>query len=177
MIVKINKKIIVTLLVILISIFCCQPVKAYNITQEIYIAEADGGEFGAGGQIPSTGGSTSGLSWDSIKQQADSWLNSGKGQDHVDDSKLQDIVIPIGQMLVAIGGIVLLVVTTIMGIKYMTGGPEKRGQLKQQLVGLVVATIVIFAAQFIWALAYTFMTDITVSEIEQKTIKIEQIKA
>lgn len=173
MIVKTDSKIIISVVLILIIIFSCQTVKAYAIHQDIYIADVQGDDVGGSGVA---GGGT-GLSWDSIKGQADSWLQSGKGQDHVDDSKLQDIVIPIGQMLVAIGGIVLLVVTTIMGIKYMTGGPEKRGQLKQQLVGLVVATIVIFAAQFIWALAYTFMTDITVSEIEQKTIKIEQIKA
>ena len=79
-------------------------------------------------------------------------------------------------MLVAIGSVVLVIVTTIMGIKYIMGGPDKRAQLKQQLVGLVVATIVIFAAQAIWALVYNFMTDLTVSKKVESTPMKQEIQ-
>ena len=53
----------------------------------------------------------------------------------------------------------VVVVATIMGIKYMVANPEEKAKLKTQLIGLVVATIVIFAAQFIWSTIYKFFVD------------------
>ena len=39
---------------------------------------------------------------------------------------------------------------TYMGIKYLTSGPEARAKLKVQLIGVVVAGLVIFGAYYIW---------------------------
>lgn len=44
---------------------------------------------------------------------------------------LEEIFIPIGQVLIAIAGIVLVIVTLIMAIKYLTANTEQRGKLKQ----------------------------------------------
>ena len=75
------------------------------------------------------------------------------------EEKMSDIVVPIAQILVGIGTVTVVVVATIMGIKYMVANPEEKAKLKTQLIGLVVATIVIFAAQFIWSTIYKFFVD------------------
>ena len=96
----------------------------------------------------------SNLSWDSIQQKANGWLNSGKTM--ISEDKIAESVIPIGQMLTAIGVAILFGGLVILGIKYMISEPEAKGKLKQQLIGLVVAGVVIFGAYTIWNLTYNF---------------------
>lgn len=101
--------------------------------------------------------------FDGIKDKADAFVNSGKdkGNDYVDPIDLHDIIQPIAQILVAVGTVLVSVVTLVMGIKYIMAAPDEKGKLKQSLIGLVVATIVIYGAQGIWALVYNFMTSVT----------------
>lgn len=73
---------------------------------------------------------------------------------------LENIFIPVGQVLVTIAGVILLVVTLIMAIKYLIANAEQRGKLKQQLVGLVVSTVVIYGAVGIWSIIKSFMENI-----------------
>ena len=71
----------------------------------------------------------------------------------------QNIVSPfveLTQILMTIGAGVLVAVTTYMGIKYLTSGPEAQAKLKVQLIGIVVAGFVIFGAYFIWKVVVTF---------------------
>lgn len=71
----------------------------------------------------------------------------------------QNIVSPfveLTQILMTIGAGVLVAVTTYMGIKYLTSGPEAQAKLKIQLIGIVVAGFVIFGAYFIWRVVVTF---------------------
>ncbi len=70
---------------------------------------------------------------------------------------LEEIFIPIGQVLVTIAGIVLVIVTLIMAIKYLTANAEQKGKLKQQLVGLVISIVVIYGAVGIWSMIKNFM--------------------
>lgn len=70
---------------------------------------------------------------------------------------LEEIFIPIGQVLVTIAGIVLVVVTLLMAIKYLTANAEQKGKLKQQLIGLVVSIIVIYGAVGIWTIIQDIM--------------------
>lgn len=70
---------------------------------------------------------------------------------------IEEKFIPIGQVLVTIASIVLLIVTLIMAIKYLTANAEQRGKLKQQLIGLVVSIVVIYGAVGIWTLIKDFM--------------------
>lgn len=99
--------------------------------------------------------------FDEMKSQADSWLSKGQSGSKVREDDIANIMLPIGQFLVGIGAVVLIVVTIIMGIKYMTADPNSKGKLKQQLLGLVVSTVVIFGAYGIWVLVYNFMDNIT----------------
>lgn len=57
----------------------------------------------------------------------------------------------LGQILTMVGAGVMVAATSYMGIKYMVSPPDKQAALKQQLVGLVVAGIVIFGAYGIWS--------------------------
>lgn len=109
--------------------------------------------------ILSVSSNASGLTWDSIKESADSFTNAGKGQ-MISDDKIIDAVLPVGQMLTAIGVAVLFGGIVILGIKYMMADPQQKGKLKQQLIGLVVAGVVIFGAYSIWKLAYNFFNGI-----------------
>ena len=96
-------------------------------------------------------------SWKSIEQQAKNFIDQGENSKVTEvEEQMGNIVIPIAQILVVIGTIVVVVAATIMGIKYMVANPEEKAKLKTQLIGLVVATIVIFAAQFIWSTVYYF---------------------
>ncbi len=109
--------------------------------------------------ILSVNSNASGLTWDSIKDGADAFTSAGSNP-MISDDKIIDAVLPIGQMLTAIGVAVLFGGIVILGIKYMMADPQQKGKLKQQLIGLVVAGVVIFGAYSIWRLAYNFFNGI-----------------
>ena len=59
-------------------------------------------------------------------------------------------MLPIVNLLVNIGAGVMVAVVTFMGIKYFTSSPDQQAKLKQQLIGVCVAGVVIFGAVGIW---------------------------
>lgn len=71
-----------------------------------------------------------------------------------------EILKPIVGILTAIGVIVLVVVTIIMGIKYMFATPEEAAKLKQQLIGLVVSAVVVLGATAIWGIVLDVLNKI-----------------
>ena len=103
-------------------------------------------------------------SWDEMKQKADSFIEQGKdngGEDVISEESIQELAMPIARALLTVATAILTIVTVIMGIQYSMANPQDKAKLKQRLIGLVVATIVIYGAQGIWALLYNFMTSIT----------------
>lgn len=110
----------------------------------------------------SNDGSPSVDSFDEMKQKADSFIDYGKNKgDTISTDSLNKMVVPVARTMIAIATVVVSVVTVIMGIKYIMAAPDEKGKLKQQLIGLVVSTIVIFGAQGIWSLVYNFMNSVT----------------
>lgn len=103
---------------------------------------------------------SSDLSWNSIKDSVDDFENAGKEESLISTDKIIDAVVPVGQMLTAVGVAVLFGALILLGIKYMTAEPEQKGKLKQQLIGLVIAGIVIFGAFSIWRVAYNFFEEV-----------------
>ena len=100
-------------------------------------------------------------SFDSMKSQADQFINKGKSFGESKTNEITNIMLPIGQFMVGVGVIVLVIVTIIMGIKFMTASdPNTQATLKKQLIGLVVSVIVILGAYGIWKLVYTVMEGI-----------------
>lgn len=104
--------------------------------------------------------SNASLSWDSIQKSAQEWEKQGSSKTIISEDKIVDAVLPVGQMLTAIGVAVVFGGLVILGIKYMISEPEQKGKLKQQLIGLVVAGVVIFGAYTIWNLFYNFFTEL-----------------
>lgn len=91
-----------------------------------------------------------------------SWLDLGKSQQEAGTTpeNFVDDFIGIGQVLVSIGIATILIVSVIMALKWITATPDKQAKLKQQLVGLAVAIVVIFGAVGIWNLVRGIMTHV-----------------
>lgn len=91
---------------------------------------------------------------ESFKGVAD---NSGV---EIDANEVTESFVGLGQILTMIGTGVMIAVTTFMGIKYLTAGPEAQAKLKLQLIGLVVSGIVIFGAYYIWKLVIIIVSSV-----------------
>lgn len=98
--------------------------------------------------------------WDKMKNKADAFITEGKnqgGENVISETDLQNFAMPIARTLLAIAAVVVTVVTVVMGIQYAMASPSDKAKLKQKLIGLVVSTIIIYGAQGIWAMLYSFM--------------------
>lgn len=94
-----------------------------------------------------------------MKNKADGFISHGSSSQisGLTEGEIASEFLPLGQILVFIASGVLLIVTVIMGIKWITANPEQQGKLKQQLIGLVVAIVVIYGAVGIWSLLKSIM--------------------
>lgn len=89
---------------------------------------------------------------DQMQKDADTFLNNGASQSNIKYENIAKEFSGLGQILTMIGAGVMVAVTTYMGIKYLTAGPEAQAKLKTQLIGVVVSGIVIFGAYGIWSM-------------------------
>lgn len=87
-----------------------------------------------------------------MQDQADTFLSNGAAQSNVNYTAIAKEFVGLGQILTMIGAGVMVAVTTYMGIKYLTAGPEAQAKLKTQLIGVVVSGVVIFGAYAIWSI-------------------------
>lgn len=88
-----------------------------------------------------------------MQEKANNFINAGAKQQEeqgIDYSEVTKEFSDLGQILTMIGAGVMVGVTTYMGIKYLTAGPEAQAKLKVQLIGVVVSGLVIFGAYYIW---------------------------
>ena len=100
-------------------------------------------------------------SFDEMKRSIADFIEKGKGgNSNINGGQLGGIVMPIVNILTAIGVIVLVGVTMIMGIKYMFATPEEAAKLKQQLIGLVVSAVVILGATAVWKIVYQIVSQL-----------------
>lgn len=96
-----------------------------------------------------------------IFSQGKDFLNRGKSNNPVNDNEIAKIIAPIGKFLVGIGAFTVVIVTIIMGVKYMSApDPNTQAQIKKQMLGLVISVVVIFGAYGIWAFVYNFMENL-----------------
>lgn len=88
-----------------------------------------------------------------MQQQAASFIDKGKqNAGDINYSGVTQEFVGLGQILTTIGAAVMVGVVTFMGIRYLTAGPEAQAKLKTQLIGVVVAGVVIFGAYTIWSI-------------------------
>lgn len=100
-------------------------------------------------------GGTTGLTLKDMEDQASQFIDKGQKKAAEAGIKPEEIAknfVGIGQILTMVGAGVLVAVTTYMGIKYLTSGPEAQAKLKVQLIGVVVSGMVIFGAYTIWSI-------------------------
>lgn len=95
--------------------------------------------------------SVNALSLSEMEGKANNFIDAGAGAS-IDYNKVTDEFVDLGQILTMVGVGVMVAVTTYMGIKYLTAGPEAQAKLKVQLIGLVVSGVVIFGAYGIWSI-------------------------
>lgn len=132
---KLKKSKIFTIVLILIMLF-----SSFSVTIPVYAGEESSKVIDFG--------------------KADDFISKGKASQGIED--LSDIgadFSAIGKVLVYIGAGVIVGGMGYIGIMYMISAPEKRAKLKQQLIGLVVAAIVIFGAYSIWSLLVTILSN------------------
>lgn len=107
-----------------------------------------------------------------IVKAGNNWL-AGEQANQPEGTGVDDFVykfIGIGRVLVVIGIVTILIVTLIMGIRWIVATPDKQAKLKEQLIGLVVATVVIFGAVGIWNFVRGIMQK-TENEISSSSIE------
>ena len=81
----------------------------------------------------------------------DSFLEAGKSEDVViDTTKLQDTSNVIYNILLLAGMVAAVVISGILGIKFMIGSAEEKAQIKDALIPFVIGCIVVFGAFGIW---------------------------
>ena len=97
-----------------------------------------------------------------IIKEAQEWFEGGKtgGETIMKPQDTANAIAPISQLLFWAGIITLFIAGTVMGIKFIMASPEEQGKLKGQLIGLVIAAIVILGAYTIWELSYNFMNEV-----------------
>ncbi len=97
---------------------------------------------------------------DSLLSKGDDFISQGQseGDKLMPDSKLKEIISPIANVFVTVATLIIVCTTLVMGIKYVTSGPEQQATLKKQLVGLAVSIVVIYGSYGIWLLAYQIMS-------------------
>lgn len=95
------------------------------------------------------------------KGQADKWLENGMVNTPITTYEAWVKLLPIGQILVAMASVVLVICFMYLGLKYMTAEPSGKADVKQKLIGLVVATVVIYGGMGIFTIIVNLMNSIT----------------
>ena len=81
-----------------------------------------------------------------MEEQANSFITKGQqaAEGNINYDNIAKEFKGLGQILTMVGAGVMVAITTYMGIKYLTAGPEAQAKLKVQLIGVVVSGMVIF---------------------------------
>lgn len=95
-----------------------------------------------------------------IKQSADNFIEKGEQEIPITTQEVWNQLLPIAQILVTIGSIVLVICFMYLGLKYMMADPSGKADVKQKLIGLVIATVVIYGGIGIFTILVNLMNSI-----------------
>lgn len=95
-------------------------------------------------------------SYSDVIKSGDNFLSSGKKSNTiVDESKLKDTSEIIYNVLFIFGMGIAVVISGILGIKFMIGSAEEKAEIKDALIPFVIGCIVVFGAFGIWKIFVT----------------------
>lgn len=84
------------------------------------------------------------LALSDLKDEADKFIDSGNASAPITTDDAWEILRPIAQILVGIASVVLVIAYMYLGIQYMITDPSGKANIKQKLIGLVIATVLIY---------------------------------
>ena len=96
----------------------------------------------------------------SIISDADKWLNKGSNNSPITTQTAWDKLSPIASILMAIATGVLVVMYMWLGIKYMMTDPNGKADIKQKLIGLVIATVVVYGGMGLFTIIVNLLNSI-----------------
>ena len=99
-----------------------------------------------------------GLSASSIMTKAKTFANGGNTV--IDQTSMEGLSTGISGILLGIGTIVIFLVGTLLGIKYMTGSAEGKAKVMDSLIPSAIGVIVIYGSYAIWKIAVQFIDKI-----------------
>ena len=94
----------------------------------------------------------------SIMDTGRAFIEEGSRQGGKSADDYAEEFLEIGRILAGIAEIVLLGCIIVIGMKWATATPDKKAQLKQQLIGLVISAAVVFGAVGIWELSRNILS-------------------
>ena len=99
-----------------------------------------------------------------VFQVGEDFISEGSETDlnFIDDETVASVN-DIGRFLTAVGLTILVCVTLIMGIKYMMATPNDKEKKKKRLIGLLIASFVIFFSYTIWSTIVNQMESVNLS--------------
>lgn len=100
------------------------------------------------------------MSASDIKGVADDWLQRGEQSATITTNEAWNKIVPIGQLLVSIASVVLVICYMYIGIKYMMADPSGKADVKQRLIWLVIATVLIYGGVGIFTIVVNLMNSI-----------------
>ena len=101
------------------------------------------------------------LSSGTILQEGRNFIDNGNSQTPIKWDEIKKNILPIAHILVAIATIVFMIVGMIMGINYMISGADERAGIKQKLIWLIIAMVVVYGATGIYNIVVDIMQNIT----------------
>ena len=108
-----------------------------------------------------------------VFQVGEDFISEGSETDsNFIDDEIVASVNDIGRFLTAIGLVILVCVTLIIGIKYMLANPNVKAKLKKKLIWLNVSALIIFMSFTIWSKSVNFLQDMEM-EIADLTVDYE----
>lgn len=116
------------------------------------------GETGSSSGTQEGSGDTSGST---IISEGKGFIEKGKSEEKISWDAITKSILPIANVLVAIATVVFVVVGMIMGVKYMISGADEKAGLKQKLIWLIIAMILVYGAVGIYNVVVNVMLKIT----------------
>lgn len=123
--------------------------------------QVEGTDSSGSSSSSSSDTSSGSLSWSSIIQKGKNFISSGNNEQKINQSQVENDLLPLARILMGIAILVLLIVGAILGVKYMIAGADEKAGIKEKLVWYVISAVLIFGAVAIFNIAVTVLNNVS----------------